>query len=115
MSVGFNAENNTLLFTETSHEANVFGAEDGDVILAINGLNVTPDNYETAFLPFRNADEDTQIEIKVKRKNETLTLRGKPKTESQETKNYLRFVQNVPKEISERRNAIFGASLFDFE
>jgi predicted metalloprotease with PDZ domain len=115
LSVNLDADNNALFFTNVTREGNVFGAEEGDIIISINNISVMPESYEQAFGELQAANEKSVVEIKVKRKNEILTLRGTPKKETKEVKNYFRFVEKVDEATDARRKAVFGEKLFIFE
>jgi predicted metalloprotease with PDZ domain len=115
ISVGLDAESNKLIFTQTNKEKNVFAADEGDIILSVNGIELTQENLEMAFLPLRNADAGTVTEIKVQRNGGILLLKGSPKTEPQLTEHFFRFVAGVSEEEKARREAIFGKDLFIFD
>ena len=87
-------------------EDNILGAKQGDIILSINGVNVDLQNQDEAesLLSLLNEPEtDEEITISIKRDDETLELKGSPKSTKKQEKS---VILDNP-DASETQKALF--------
>ena len=73
-------------------EDNILGAKQGDIIISINGMNVDPSNeeeFESLLSLINEPETDEEVTISIKRGEDTLELKGSPKSTKKQEKSVI--------------------------
>ncbi len=86
--VDFDEKTSSLVFSGVSD--NIFGLQNGDVLLTINWSDITAENVSEKFSDyFKFNESDKEIAIGIKRNGVTKTLKGRPQKGTMTMHNYI--------------------------
>ena len=95
-NIGFTyyAKKDLLLVTRTSPSDNLFGLQNGDAIIAVDGIPLTKLNYNNLLMPIIETRGLQEISLQYKRGSDTTIVKAVPMSVPVEVKNVIESVTN---------------------
>lgn len=105
--LGYNEEKNEFKFMGV--EQNLLGIMEGDILIAINNIEVDPDNidrlYEDCFL---DNDAGKEVSVEVRRQGNSILLHARPSKAVKRAANYISPIENARAKQKKNLEKLFG-------